>query len=170
MKRRRPWGRRMFWAIAVVLAAAWGSSTYVMRPSALQSRLVQLFRHFGLNVVRVGDISFSLWSGLTVENLEVDPPRAITSAGPIDSPSLLKIPEANVACDRWQLLAGRFVPREIVLLAPEITLVRPEPGSSLGWRIPEDTDASGSTWTPADLPAVRIQNGDLRLMTVQAGR
>lgn len=169
MRRKRHRLRAAFWAATTLLLGAYAALHYATRPAALQMRIGELFRRFGLHVVREGDAAFSLWSGLRVRDLSVAPPRSPAGGELDDDTPLLHIPDATVSFDGWALLTGRLTPREIVLRGPEITLRRPAAGNRIGWRIPYEPGVARSGWTTAVLPGVRIEAGDVRLVTGEPG-
>lgn len=164
--------RRLIWvaaALALLLGFAYARLT---RPEALRTRLVALVEGFDLNVVRIGDISFSLVTGLEVLDLEVAANDGASLAGgvePRDHPPLLRVPRARVTADPWMLVLGEFQPRDVELDAPAIAVIWPD-----GERSPRTLQWNGRLPLPAEIPAnvpqVRIHQADLRLLSVEDGQ
>jgi hypothetical protein len=170
--RWRRWRRGV--VLLVVLAAALLAANAYRRatdPDRLAAAVAKLFADLPDAEVRTGRVTFSLWSGLTVEQLDVslssDAALARAAAGAEAIP-ILSVSQARVACRWLPLLAGRFAPARITLDQVMLTVARgPDGLSNIGLAGAEsDADVDDIS----DYPDLRLTRGQLRLVALVGGR
>ena len=125
MRRRTRLGLFILMSVGVLLLA-WAAYAYATRPSVLRARLLRLLESLNLRVVQLGEISFSLTSGVQVADIEVAAAEGWPLAAPAgvqDAPSLLRASRARLGVDLPSLLRGKVRLREINLLAPTLAVV-----------------------------------------------
>ena len=172
--RKKWWRRRRVWLLAALLAVLGGTYAYNTRPARLRREVRRALSILRYTDCRIGEISFTPWSGLELHDLEL----ALTRESPLfdatapSGPPPLRVAYARVRCDMWALLRGRVRPREFVLRDAEIAVVRDMTNGASNWQFLAPDSALGRDG-PSKMSSdvqLTLSNADVRLWAVEQGR
>ncbi|MFH1747957.1 MAG: hypothetical protein ABIG44_13055 [Planctomycetota bacterium] len=165
--RHKSWLRLFIWLLAGVVVLLAGCYAYLTRPARLRTQFLEALAGLPAEQLEVGQVSFSLTSGLEVRNLAVTPPADDVPAN-LARDFGFRIDRARIRCDLLALLWGQVRPREVVLSGIKVNLAASRFGSLLDTEAPS-AGVQRASWPelPTDLlealPSLRIEGLDLQL-------
>ena len=166
--RKRRWLRRSLLFVAILLVAAGGTYAYLTRPSAVRAALVSRLDAAGLAVRELGDVSFSLWDGLTVRNLAVDRGRLKSDDNPAHAglAPLIRISEARLALSWSDLLLGHVRINSASVSGAAVRLIPERDARGAG----VDFSADVARFRPELIPPLTADDVDVQVLEYAHGR
>ena len=171
-KRRLRW---LIWsAVGLAVALVFGYR-HVADPVRLRAKALATLQSVAGDTLEIGDISFSIWSGLQITDLVIPAAgRAVPRGYATNSPPL-HIAQARIQCGLVGLLGGRLEPTRIDVSQVTLTILC-DAGAGARREPPSPLDAgSRRLWQRlrgglGRLPVINVSQADVQLMAVEHDR